>query len=415
MTEVKEKDILVLSDDIGTYSGFAVNGRLVTYALSEIADVANASLQAQQARTINVHGRDLDIYPARHDPYTDGTAKGKQLFSKLVNWCDPKVVVSVIDPHMCMYLGSLKLQNNVTVNLREPGQPVNVERVKRTIEYQLNNAEFEESFTWVAHVPLDGHPAPADWSQFFKEVDVPVAMSQYGHERFKQDLGVQTPIIPHAVDYREVKDMEHEDFIVGTVNRNQPRKQYPRLIESLGKFYELAGKPDDVRFYLHCDYNDSSGWDISTYLDRFGIKDVTEPYEGTVTRERLMELYNLFDVFVSATGGEGFGLTTVEAMSQETPVIITDYTTSEELVLGGSPSPRGCLVPVESYSYGHPEFSEVRRGLVDTDRFANILLEYYEDRERCKREGSSAREWVTSELDWDSVGGQWRDLVEPLL
>jgi len=125
-----------------------------------------------------------------------------------------------------------------------------------------------------------------------------------------------------------------------------------------------------------------------------------------------MEIYNEIDVFCSSTAGEGFGLTTVEAMSQGAPVVITDYTTSKELIAKGKPSPRGDLIPVKEYYDDHPTFGVVERGLVDTDEFAETLVDYYENRDQIDEKGENAKEWVHDNLSWDRVADQWIDYME---
>lgn len=421
---IDSKDILVLSDDIRDHSGFAVNARLVCWALAGEYDVANASLSARMPAQTTVDppgdsdpelAREIDVYPApsAQDVQAAGSRDlGAEGMQRLVSQCEPDVVVSLIDVQMCQYLAKLREPMMTQIQLRRPGGSVDaIEAIDRLGNW-LDSSDTEANFEWVAQVPIDGRPLPDAWEGFFRDVDHPIAMSEFGREAIVDAYDVDPAVVPHGVEHREIDGASREEFLISSVNRNQFRKQYPRLIEAWGKFYERAGRPEDVRFYIHADYEDDAGWPLERYVDEHDIREVMVPYQGKVTRERLMELYKTTDVFTSATGGEGFGLTAIEAMSQGTPVVITDYTTSEELVVEGEPGPRGSLIEPELMYDEHPKFAAVKRALVDTDAFADELLDYYENRERIECEGANAKEWVHEELGWEQVAQQWADYVD---
>lgn len=411
----EEIDIVVLSDDIRGYSGFAVNARLICWALSEKWSVANASLDTVTRDTAIIRGREIDVIPAytRHDVHPGQTKElGKDGMKEIVARYDPDVVLSVIDPQMCSYIGKLKIPMTADIKIRDPGENVDVDEVAERTGEELRSLDLSPEFEWVAHVPIDARPLPGEWWKFFADVDHTVAMSTFGRDVISDQFDVEPDVIPHGVDFRHVDDHSSRGFLVGTVNRNQFRKQYPRLLESWGKFYDLAGRPDDVSFYIHADYEDDMGWPLERYIDMYDLEGAVIPYQGVVDREELMRIYNQFDVFTSATGGEGFSLTTIEAMSQQCPVLITDYTTSEELVTSGEPSPRGSLIDPALMYDEHPNFAAGKRALVDTDEFAETLLEYYQDPERVVVEGENAQQWALSELDWKTVARMWVEYFE---
>lgn len=58
-------------------------------------------------------------------------------------------------------------------------------------------------------------------------------------------------------------------------------------------------------------------------------------YLGNVTKEKLVEAYNLSDIYLFPTRLEGFGLTVAEAMGCEKPVVTTDCSSLPELVVDG--------------------------------------------------------------------------------
>lgn len=403
-------DILVLSDDIRQTSGFAVNGRLVSLALAQEWTVANASPQASEVSKYERGGDEVWILPCPSEEGMD--LVGSKGFNNLVEECQPDVVVSVIDMHMCEYIAGVRIPMQLKAEIREVGTGFDKEFAKEEIDQAIEAMPSEPRFEWVAHLPIDGTPLRDKWGQWLEEIDHPIAMSKFGQQALEDQFAETVPLIPHGVEAPAASPRQSSDFVLGTVNRNQHRKQYPRLIEAWGEFYEQVGRPDDVSFYMHCDWEDDAGWNLDKYVEKYGIEDAVVPYEGKTSRRQLMGLYSWFDVFCSATGGEGFGLTTIEAMSQGCPVVITDYTTSEELVWDGEPSPRGLLVEVETMYDELPQYADPERALVDTSYFADQLVRYYEDEDLAREHGENAQQWVADALSWQKVAGQWVEYFE---
>lgn len=409
-----EVDIIVIADDIRGTSGFAVNGRLVSWALSEKWTVANASPQADDRTVETIRGRDIVVLPAK-SVQTKGV--GSAQFAKgnmqdIINSCNPEVVVSVVDLQMISYLGNIKQPQEMTIRMRQPGEDVDPEDVLTRVEDAVTGQNFRDKFDWVAQIPIDGKNLPQEWGETLRDIDYPVSMAEFGREQIADSFGIDTDIIGHAVDYREVQDMDLPAFYVGSVNRNQFRKRMPRMIKAWSEFYEQVGRPSDARFYLHAQPNDQAGWNLDTYFERYGLEEARIPYQGRVDREELMGIYNRMDVFTSSTGGEGFGLTAVEAMSQETPVLITDASTTGELITEGEPKPRGHAIEVETEYEAHPMFGGVTRCLIDTSDMVDALVEYYENRELVEEHGRNARQFVEEHYSWQRIADEWVDYIE---
>lgn len=407
-------DIVVLTEDPNKSSGYSVNGRLISWALAEKWDTVVVGEGTSEPMMYDTRGRDFPVIPCEvSNPSDPRNAKmGQEVMHSLLNEYNPDVVVTIVDPHRVSYLHSLHNPVSVSFPIRNVGEEIEKTEVMKRFSREISQVDTEPSFEWVSLIPIDGQPAPESWKPFIEEVDYAIAAADYGMERMKKDYNLTPYKIPHAVDYRDVSAQTDDTFLIGTVNRNQFRKHTPRLIESWGKFYNNAGRPDDVEFYIHSGYDDNSGWLLDKYLKKYDIEDAVRDYEGYVSRERLMEIYSEFDIFCSATGGEGFGLTTIESMAQGTPVLITDYTTSEELVVRGSPSPRGKLVDVKTRYDELPQFAGVERALVDVDDFADKISSYYNNPERVESHGENARRWVMENHSWENVANQWVEFME---
>ncbi len=129
-----------------------------------------------------------------------------------------------------------------------------------------------------------------------------------------------------------------------------------------------------------------------------------------VSREFLNKIYAAADVFVSTTTGEGWGLTTTDAMAAGTPVVVPRNTASIEII--GEHEERGCLVESGGdvdhmiVPYGHDSNT---RSIVHSDDMLRALEEVYEDREIANIKANAARQWA-EEHTWDHAKAQWQAL-----
>lgn len=189
-----------------------------------------------------------------------------------------------------------------------------------------------KKFNITHNCPHDGEPPMPQWRFYYEFADQVVAMSKYGQEIFRRFYNMEVPYIWHGVDtaiFRKIEDFkrpEHleDKFIIGDIHRNQPRKQPIRLIEAFAKF---AKDKDDVLLHLQKDWRDPFGWPLDYFVDLYGIRSkIIRPLPVGIDRTKVAELYNLWDINMSATAGEGFNIPIIEGFACGTPTIATEYT-----------------------------------------------------------------------------------------
>lgn len=134
-----------------------------------------------------------------------------------------------------------------------------------------------------------------------------------------------------------------DKFIVGSVNRNQSRKDIPTTIFGFLEYWENHNKNSFL--YLHMNPKDPMGWHLRTILAQTPLregKDFMFPpkddYNKGADVKKLNLIYNALDCFLSTATGGGWELTVTEAMSAKKPVIIPKHTSLEHL--GGSKGER---------------------------------------------------------------------------
>lgn len=179
-----------------------------------------------------------------------------------------------------------------------------------------------------------------------------VAYTQFGADELRR-AGYAGPlsIIPHGIDLarfrpipqaeaRQQAGMPQDWFVVLVFDQNQPRKRLDIAFDAFARFAE--GKPDTVRLVYHGPLQAESGWDIVAMAADLGIADRFTPSArgirglSGVPIESLPLIYAMCDVKLSTTAGEGWGLTTMEAMACGLPCIAPDFAALGEWAKGAA-------------------------------------------------------------------------------
>jgi glycosyltransferase involved in cell wall biosynthesis len=291
------------------------------------------------------------------------------------------------------------------------------------------------------YFPSDGGSGmPLGCEQILKFVNNPVAMAKFGKQQVEKLYGVPCDYIPHAVDttnYFPMKEDERKKlrqmwglegkFVVGSVFRNQGRKMADRTIKAFALF--AKNNPDAI-LLLHTDPEDPAQvFPLQSLINRFGINNRViftgmKYYKGWDYRE-MYKVYNLMDVFLLTTSGEGFGIPIIESMACGIPVLATDYTTTRELAINNSAGIGINLVGTEESENPDVHCNEiidgtitgswaVERGICSVKNAAE-KLQFLKDNLQLRRQmGEKGREAVLRDYNWEIVGNKWINMVEQL-
>lgn len=279
--------------------------------------------------------------------------------------------------------------------------------------------------SWVVPLYFEGLPAKAPVAAYIP-VDAPNQPMAGNLQRLQmaitytlfgaQELRVggyqgRLAVIPHGIDTDLFTPMDKkaarrelgmnpaqvEGFIIGNVNRNQPRKRLDAFLLHWKQWWEENGRPKDAYCLLHCQLQDA-GWDLMQLARYLGIIQQCiftggREHLNFSPVERLVRVYNTLDGQANTGLGEGWGLTTMEGMACGVAQIAgrtgampewaragvlwvnchdTIVTMSRINTLGGVIDPRGFINAINDL-YHHPdrraELGENGRDLVKQQRF----------------------------------------------
>lgn len=242
-------------------------------------------------------------------------------------------------------------------------------------------ARLKMDFTWIGYVPIDGVSIGKEHAEVLDKMDYIVAYSGWGRDVIKQCLPHrEVHVINHGTDTdiyfpidrnqaREetgFKSIFGDDFVVGWVARNTPRKRVDIALEAFKWFIEgsltckncnnlipeskvsekdfrsamtcpacnghltKVPRKEDVKLYLHCAPYERDGFDIEELMRVYGLdQEVIQPESirvGVGVTEKFMnKLYNCLDSLINTSEAEGWGMPLHEAMAVGVPVVAPDF------------------------------------------------------------------------------------------
>jgi D-inositol-3-phosphate glycosyltransferase len=233
-------------------------------------------------------------------------------------------------------------------------------------------------------------------------------------------------VIPLGVDLRVYRPLTHElarkelgldqklpsdAFIVGNVNRNQPRKRLDLTVEYFCRWVA----EHDVRnayLYLHVAPTGDRGYDLAQLAHYYGLQKrliLATPEIGYgVTEESMALVYNSFSLQVSTTQGEGWGLTHQEGMACGAPQIAPDWSALGEWGAEGAMQ----LIPCPTTSVT-PDKINVVGGVPDREAFVEALQAIYCDPQRLTLLAQRGyRKVLQPEYRWENIGRRYLEVLE---
>jgi glycosyltransferase involved in cell wall biosynthesis len=201
--------------------------------------------------------------------------------------------------------------------------------------------------SWAAYHPVDMDPVV-----LMQGGGMPVVFSRFG-EAVLRAAGWDPEYVPHAVDTRTYHPMDRAEarrrfgipedtFVILWVaaNKGNPsRKAFGEGVQAVAEFIKRR-RPSEppVLLNLHSEqFGVLHGVNLQRLCEAVGLENhqVVFPdqyaYHLGLPPEYLNTWYNIADVLISPSMGEGFGIPILEAQSAGTPVIVNDFSSMPEL------------------------------------------------------------------------------------
>ena len=297
-------------------------------------------------------------------------------------------------------------------------------------QYDPDRALVRSGIPILTYMPIDGYDYPKRYD-LLGEATNRVAMSKHGltvmpeaklayhgvdTEKF-WPVSSQRPItlssgdvLKTKADAKEAVGLPKDAFIVGRVDANTGRKDYPALWKAL---QPVMKKHTDIVAYFHCKARSMrSGVDIQAMITRepetqprFMYPGRYDPVRGYPEAE-INAVYNAMDVFVSTSRGEGFGLTLAEALACGVPVIAQNVSAIPEVV-----GPGGELIEPEraiTVPFGQDQM------LADIGAFSEVIEHAYSSRGWRREKGRAGRDHVLQSFPWDASAASFHVYISAL-
>lgn len=360
--------IVTVTDHVDLPTGFGTQHKVIVKALRTIADAEVVSLGLWDSRRAVFEDDFLRVPLGTIDDWK-ASCKGVLAQQK------PDILVTLGDMHMYAGVPDALAANDMPCH-------------------------------WVHWYPMDSPTFDERWTDLFESIDTLVVISRFAQQRLAPILSGRLPMayIPHGVDLKVFKPWSETTkqrarrewsagsgfdlrgkFVIFTGETNHWRKNMYVVLDV------LKGLPDDTVAIMHCPpepRDGSNGWDLGEIAEQLGVRDrVFFTGKGKsrpeLSQANLADLLRLSDVRVSATQGEGFGIWTLEAMACGIPSVITDCTTSRELLGDGE---AGLLTRVAHWQ--PMQHGLLRRAFADVQEMTEQARMLYDDPELRRKLGA---------------------------
>lgn len=212
-----------------------------------------------------------------------------------------------------------------------------------------------------------------------------------------------------ARQFRLPRELD-DAFIIGNVNRNQPRKRWDLTVKYFAQWVKRY-KIENAYLYLHTAPTGEAGIDVHNLAKYYEVLDrmiLVQPqmWYG-IEEQHMKDTYNCFDLQISTTQGEGFGLTTFEGMACGVPQIVPGWSALEEICKDAA-----WIVPCTTTAIGMP-YVNVIGGVPDEELFIQALQAMYANPAWREQNSRAGLERVSqSRYRWENVARAFGDVID---
>jgi glycosyltransferase involved in cell wall biosynthesis len=216
-------------------------------------------------------------------------------------------------------------------------------------------------------------------------------------------------------EHRARFDWPEDEIIFLYMGRLSPdeKTELTPLIKTFAELVRISTSGEKARLLIIGREHNTGYIDIlSDLIKKLDIEDrvkIISDYDAS----HIPLYYGMADVFVSPSDNiqETFGLSVIEAMASELPVIVSDWDGYRDTVADGG---TGFLIPTYwadcGFSWGQ-RFQLAQSVAVDMDRLMQSMQTLLENKELRKSMGKAGRQRAESKFSWEKVIKQYDTLL----
>lgn len=290
-----------------------------------------------------------------------------------------------------------------------------------------------------ANVPMvyyhvwDNYPYPKFNKKFYESNDVIATISKLTDDIVRNVApDVETHYVPHAVDTDVFKKLDDEivdklreenkgpdgrnlsdRFVVLFNSRNARRKHSGTLVFWFKEFLDRVGK-DNAVLLMHTEPSDPNGPDLSQIVTDLELDNGEVLFSrDKLEQQQIATLYNVADVTVNISDAEGFGLSCLESLACETPVVAVKTGGLQDQITDGENVFGAMIEPSSQQIVGSQLVPYVMEDRISKDDFLDALQKVYDAGKEGRAEmGKLAKEHVTKNFSFEDFNSSWVELME---
>ena len=297
--------------------------------------------------------------------------------------------------------------------------------------WEIDN-EIRTNVPMVYYHVWDNYPYPKYNKKFYESNDVIATISKLTDDIVRTVApDVETHYIPHAVNTEVFKKLDDEvienlkkenkgpdgrsledRFVVLFNSRNARRKHSGTLVFWFKEFLERVGK-DKAVLIMHTEPTDPNGPNLMQIVEDLELDSGEVLFSrDKISEQQIATLYNVADVTVNISDAEGFGLSCLESLACETPVVAVRTGGLQHQLTDGENQFGVMIEPSSQQVVGSQLVPYVMEDRINKEDFVNALYTmYFKSAEQRKEIGKLAREHVEKNFNFTDFNNRWVELL----
>jgi glycosyltransferase involved in cell wall biosynthesis len=295
------------------------------------------------------------------------------------------------------------------------------------------DSEIRQNIPMVYYHVWDNYPYPKFNKKFYESNDVITTISKLTDDIVRTVApDVETHYVPHAVNTEVFKKLDDEiieslkdenkgpdgrnltdRFVILFNSRNARRKHSGTLIFWFKEFLDRIGHENSV-LLMHTEPSDPNGPDLSQIVEDLNLDQGQVLFSRDKLEEKNMAtLYNLADITVNISDAEGFGLSCLESLACETPVVAIRTGGLQDQITDGENEFGVMIEPSSQQIVGSQLVPYVMEDRINKEDFLNALHKMYDAKKSGRAKiGSLARKHVVNNFSFEKFNKTWVELLE---